>query len=58
MLYESLKNSIAEYNKKHKKDESTQEKMVFRWKIGTLGLCILAIIMIGVLSQLYKEIQS
>lgn len=54
MLYESLKHSISEYNKKHKKDESLEEKAIFKWKIATLGLCILAIVMIGILSQLYK----
>ena len=55
MLYESLKNTILEYEKRKKETQSEGDRKLFKWKVVALGFCIITIVLIGVLSQLIQS---
>lgn len=57
-LYESVKKSVIEFTQIKKKNEKLEDKLIFRWKLITLGLSIFLIVLIGVFSQLLKIINQ
>jgi polyferredoxin len=57
-LYESVKKSVIEFAELRKKNEKMEDKLVFKWKLITLGLSILFIILIGGFSQILKAVNS
>lgn len=56
MIYESVQESVAAYNKRKKEEETEEDRQVFRWKFVVIGLGIVVIILIGALSEFYKSI--
>jgi len=57
-LYESVKNSVIEYAQIKKRNERKEDKLLFKWKLITLVLAILLIVLIGVFSQLLQTINN
>lgn len=56
MIYESVQESVAAYNKRKKEEETQEDRQVFKWKFVVIGLGIIVIILIGALSEFYKSI--
>ena len=57
-LYNSVKQSVAEYSEIKKKNERVEEKLLFRWKLITIVLAILFIVLVGLFSQFLKDINN
>lgn len=57
-LYESVKKSVIEFAQLRKKNEKVEDKMIFRWKLITLGLSILFIVLVGGFSQILKAVNN
>lgn len=57
-LYESVKKSVIEFAELRKKNEKVEDKMIFRWKLITLGLSILFIVLVGGFSQILKAVNN
>ena len=57
-LYESVKKSVIEFAELRRKNEKKEDRMIFRWKLVTLGLSIVFIILVGVFSQILKATNS
>lgn len=57
-LYESVKGSVIEFANLRKKNQKLEDKLIFRWKLITLGLSIVFIILVGAFSQILKSINS
>lgn len=57
-LYQSVKNSVIEYAQIKKRNERKQDKLLFKWKLITLLLAIVLIVLIGVFSQLLQSINN
>ena len=57
-LYESVKQSVVEYEQLKKMNETSEDKQLFRWKLVTILLAIVFIVLVGVFSQLLKSINN
>lgn len=57
-LYESVKKSVIEFAELRKNNEKVEDKMIFRWKLITLGLSILFIVLVGGFSQILKAVNN
>lgn len=57
-LYASVKQSVVEYADIKKRNERVEDKLLFRWKLITILLAIIFIVMIGVFSQYLKDINN
>ena len=57
-LYESVKQSVVEYTKIKEKNQRAEEKTLFRWKLITIALAIIFIILLGVFSQYLTQLTS
>lgn len=57
-LYESVKKSVIEFAELRKKNEKVEDKLIFRWKLITLGLSILFIVLVGGFSQILKAVNN
>lgn len=57
-LYNSVKQSVMEYAEIKKRNERTEERLLFRWKLITILLAIVFIILVGVFSQYLKSINN
>ena len=55
-LYESVKQSVVEYEQIRKMNETSEDKQLFRWKLLTILLAIVFIVLVGIFSQLLKGI--
>lgn len=54
-LYASVKQSVAEFAEIKRKNEGDEERLLFRWKLLTIVLAIVFVIMIGLFSQFLKQ---
>ena len=57
-LYASVKQSVVEYADIKKRNERVEDKLLFRWKLITILLAIIFIVMIGIFSQYLKDINN
>jgi hypothetical protein len=57
-LYNSVKQSVVEYAEIKKRNERSEERLLFRWKLVTILLAIIFIILVGVFSQYLKSINN
>lgn len=55
-LYQSVKASIVEYEQIKKHNERAEDKFLFRWKLVTIFLAILFILLVGAFSQFLKSL--
>lgn len=54
MLFESVHESVVAYNKKAQQQETEEDRQVFKWKFIVIGLGVVLIVLIGVMSEIYK----
>lgn len=57
-LYESVKASVVEYAQLRKMNKREEDKMLFRWKLITIFLAIVFIVLVGLFSQFLKNYTS
>lgn len=57
-IYDSVKQSIAEYGNLVKKNEKVEDRLIFRWKLITLALSIIFIVCLGIFSQLLRTVNE
>jgi len=57
-LYASVKQSVVEYAELKKKNERVEERLLFKWKLVTILLTILFIVLVGLFSQYLKNINN
>lgn len=57
-LYESVKASVVEYAQIKKMNTRQEDKMLFKWKLITIFLAILFIVLVGLFSQFLRNYTS